>query len=305
MNYRRLVAAEKGKLKALREEVALLRRAMDQAPSMLSYWDSEQRCQLANAAYERWRGATPGALLGKTLSEVLGPAHAQIAPRIEAVLRGEAQRFEQETTDGHSGARRRSECAYLPDVEKGVTRGFFATETEIAERPKAEPAPAAATHDVLTGLPARLLLEDRIHCAIELAKRHRRRCGLMSIEVEGLRAEGGAPGDEVLREVARRLRASLRKSDTVARLGGDELHVLLPEVGQREVAAMVARRLLTILGRDPYAVSGASLVPTFAVGVALCPDDGADTAQLLSCAQTAQRAAKRQGKNEFAFYAQP
>jgi diguanylate cyclase (GGDEF)-like protein/PAS domain S-box-containing protein len=311
------VAGDKGKLKSLRDEVALLRSVIDKSPSMLAYWDTQQRCRFANAAYQQWFGVNPQALVGTTLDALLGPVYAQNLPYIQGALRGEVQHFEREIPDPKGGAPRYSQADYLPDVIDGVVRGFVVLVSDITERRQLElrlreaqeRAETIATHDVLTGLPNRVLLEDRIQHAVELAKRHKRRCGVMVLDLDEFKVvndtHGHPAGDAVLREVSRRLRATLRKSDTVARLGGDEFVVLLPEVGQRDVAAMVARRLVTVMSRDAVSIGERSLPLTLSLGVALYPDDGADMAELLAHADSALYEAKRGGRNQFAFFTAP
>src|ERR1044071_8349549 len=83
-------------------EHALLHQIVDRIPSMLAYWDAEQRCRFANRAYERWFGVSPEALIGKHLTELLGPLYKLNLPYIEGVLRGEPQEFEREIPDPES-----------------------------------------------------------------------------------------------------------------------------------------------------------------------------------------------------------
>ena len=121
-----------------RPEDPLLRRAVDKISAMLAYWDSSLCCRFANRAYERWFGVSPEALIGKHISELLGPLYALNLPYIEGALRGEPQEFEREIPDPAGGPPRHSLASYLPDVIDGVVRGFFVLVTDISEVKRAE-----------------------------------------------------------------------------------------------------------------------------------------------------------------------
>jgi PAS domain S-box-containing protein len=124
----------------LQTEYALIRRVVDSIPSMLAYWDSSLRCRFANRAYERWFGVTPESLIGKHISELLGPLYPLNRPYIEAALRGEAQEFEREIPDPGGGPARHSQANYIPDVADGVVRGFCALVTDVSALKRAESA---------------------------------------------------------------------------------------------------------------------------------------------------------------------
>ena len=117
----------------VRSSEGLLRIAVDKLPSMIAYWDADGRCRFANAAYERWFGVSPDALLGKHISELLGPIYALNLPHIEAALRGEFQAFEREIPDPAGGRPRHSLANYIPDVVDGKVQGFFVLVMDISE----------------------------------------------------------------------------------------------------------------------------------------------------------------------------
>jgi PAS domain S-box-containing protein len=116
----------------------LLRALVDHITAMVAYWDSAQRCRFANRAYERWFGVSPEALIGKHISELLGPLYALNLPYIEGALRGEPQEFEREIPDPAGGPSRHSLANYIPDVADGVVRGFFVLVTDISANKRAE-----------------------------------------------------------------------------------------------------------------------------------------------------------------------
>ena len=157
--------------------------------------------------------------------------------------------------------------------------------------------------DSLTSLPNRALFQDRLQQLILAAQREQRAFALLIMDLDHFKEVndtlGHPVGDRLLQEVAERLRAKLRESDTVARLGGDEFAVLLPTVTQPH-AAMAARMLLQAL-RTPVVVDGHSLQVDASIGVALFPEHGRDAHVLLQRADIAMYAAK-QANTGYAFY---
>jgi PAS domain S-box-containing protein len=119
-------------------ERELLRTIVDNVSAMLAYWDSSLRCRFANRAYQRWFGVTPESLIGKHISELLGPLHELNRPYIEGALRGEPQEFEREIPDPSGGPPRHSLANYIPDVVNGVVRGFFVLVSDISGIKRAE-----------------------------------------------------------------------------------------------------------------------------------------------------------------------
>ncbi|CAN5808636.1 hypothetical protein BH11MYX4_BH11MYX4_59890 [soil metagenome] len=117
---------------------ALVSVVADTVPGMLAYWDADQRCRYANAAYESWFGVKPADLIGKTLKELLGPIYERNLPYIEGALRGEAQTFEREIPDPHGGPPRFSLAQYVPDIADGRVRGFVVMVSDITERRQLE-----------------------------------------------------------------------------------------------------------------------------------------------------------------------
>jgi diguanylate cyclase len=142
-----------------------------------------------------------------------------------------------------------------------------------------------ARHDELTGLPNRRLLSDRYNQAVALAARHGRRVALLFLDLNGFKnindVHGHAAGDSILRQVAERLRACIRTSDTACRYGGDEFVVLLPELDRRESALAAARKIRARLA-VPCLVDGVEITVTASIGVAVYPVDGHQYGDLMS-----------------------
>ncbi len=157
-----------------------------------------------------------------------------------------------------------------------------------------------AAHDALTGLPGRVLFEERASQALSGASRYGRCLAVLFVDLDGFKqvndAHGHAAGDLLLRGVARRLAASVRASDTAARFGGDEFVILLDHLEGAQDAERVAASLVERLSR-PYALQRGPVEVTVSVGVACFPTDGRSVATLLRKADTAMYAAKRAGRS--------
>jgi diguanylate cyclase (GGDEF)-like protein len=167
---------------------------------------------------------------------------------------------------------------------------------------------ALAFHDPITGLPNRTLLGDRLEHDLAHARRHAQPLALLFLDLDNFKAVndacGHAEGDRLLAAVARRLSACLREEDTLARMGGDEFVVVLRNVGDSHRIAVVAQKLLDALAA-PFPVCAGEAAVGASIGVAVCPNDGADSATLLKNADTAMYHVKAAGKNGYQFFTSP
>jgi len=164
-----------------------------------------------------------------------------------------------------------------------------------------------AYHDGLTALPNRSLFNKLLSQAVSQAQRHQRQLAIAFIDLDRFKqindTLGHEAGDELLKEVARRLKACLRDSDTVARLGGDEFVVLLPELGEEKYAATVAEKIITTIAK-PFILIGQEFRVTASIGISTYPADGLDEQTLTKNADIAMYQAKEEGKNNFQFYSE-
>ncbi|MCM2357037.1 MAG: EAL domain-containing protein [Geobacteraceae bacterium] len=162
-----------------------------------------------------------------------------------------------------------------------------------------------AYNDPLTGLPNRGLLLNRLQQAVALASREERKVCLLFLDLDNFKdfndTQGHDFGDKLLREVAGRLAAGMRESDTLARLGGDEFVVVLTSVTGQECAAAAAQRILSAFSR-PFVIDGRQIYSSASIGIALYPDDGLDTESLFKCADTAMYHAKNEGRSHYRFF---
>jgi diguanylate cyclase (GGDEF)-like protein/PAS domain S-box-containing protein len=163
----------------------------------------------------------------------------------------------------------------------------------------------SAQHDFLTGLPNRMLLNDRVGQAIAFAVRHAQRVGVLFLDLDGFKhindSLGHAIGDKLLQSIATNLVDCVRSSDTVSRQGGDEFVVLISEVNELSDAAFAARRLLKAVAR-PHSIDQHDLHVTTSIGVSVYPDDGLDAETLIKNADTAMYQAKENGRQSYRFF---
>jgi len=164
-----------------------------------------------------------------------------------------------------------------------------------------------AMHDGLTGLPNRVMFDERLGRAIAQARRHERALAVLFVDMDRFKVIndtlGHEAGDFVLREAAQRLLDNLRAGDTVARLGGDEFVILLEEVTDPLYVGSVSRKLIEALA-SPFVIGGREYNVTASIGVSSFPEDGQDATTLLKHADVAMYRAKEKGKNAFEFYAE-
>ena len=162
-----------------------------------------------------------------------------------------------------------------------------------------------AQHDVLTDLPNRSLLTDRLTQAISLARRNHNQLAVMFLDLDGFKhindSLGHAIGDKLLQSVADRLSACVRKSDTVSRQGGDEFVILLPEVAHAADAAISAAKIISEL-KEPLNIGEQSLRVTVSIGISTYPDNGEDAETLIKNADTAMYQAKENGRQSYQFF---
>ncbi|MGA7181243.1 MAG: EAL domain-containing protein [Thiobacillaceae bacterium] len=164
-----------------------------------------------------------------------------------------------------------------------------------------------AHHDVLTGLPNRSLLKDRLVQAIALAHRQGKQLALLFMDLDQFKhindSLGHAAGDQLLQSVAQHLVGCVRQSDTVSRQGGDEFVLMLPNIEHAEDVALSAQKMLAAIAL-PHNIEGHELRIGVSIGISIYPDDGRDTATLIKNADTAMYHAKESGRNNYQFFQQ-
>ncbi|PIQ97653.1 MAG: hypothetical protein COV67_03155 [Nitrospinae bacterium CG11_big_fil_rev_8_21_14_0_20_56_8] len=196
-----------------------------------------------------------------------------------------------------------------PFIEKtrtlSILKLFAARAGVELERKRAEDLiRSMAYHDALTGLPNRVLLNDRLSMALAQAQRNNRMMAILYVDFDGFKSindtYGHNIGDLLLQGVADRFRKTVRKEDTVARLGGDEFILLMPVIHSTKDAASLARKLIENT-RPPIQCENHSLGITLSIGISIFPQDGDDTKTLLKAADDALYVAKSSGRDQFQF----
>jgi diguanylate cyclase (GGDEF)-like protein/PAS domain S-box-containing protein len=191
------------------------------------------------------------------------------------------------------------------DADGKAVRMTGTSENITARKLAEERAEFLATRDTLTGLPNRMLLNDRLEQGIAGAARAKSRLAFMFIDLDRFKnindSLGHHVGDELLKQVAARLASCVRATDTVARLGGDEFAVILEDLKDEEGAQTVAESMITALAA-PIFTGNLQLNTSCSIGIGMFPEDGRDSATLMKNADAAMYHAKEKGRNNYQFF---
>jgi diguanylate cyclase (GGDEF)-like protein/PAS domain S-box-containing protein len=195
--------------------------------------------------------------------------------------------------------------APIHDREGQATGAVIVFRDVSTDRALALQVTHSAEHDFLTGLPNRMLLNDRISHAIAGAPRHKHKVAVLFLDLDGFKhindSLGHPIGDKLLQSIAKRLVDCVRGADTVSRQGGDEFVVLLSEVEKSEDATISARRMLKAVA-EAHSIEQHDLHVTTSIGVSVYPDDGLDAETLIKNADTAMYQAKEHGRQSYQFF---
>ena len=265
---------------------------------------------LLNLQAEKKFGYRRGELLGQKMKNIIPEGFAE---RLVAdALRSTEDALAQQIDTGIEITGRRKNGSEFP-IEIMLSplegaEGILVTAAirDITTRKKADAQMIhSAQHDFLTGLPNRMLLNDRVGQAILLARRHGTKVAVLFLDLDGFKhindSLGHTIGDKLLQSVANRLLSCVRTSDTVSRQGGDEFVVLLSEVEKTEDTAIAARRMLQAVA-EAHAIDKHDLHVTSSIGVSVYPDDGLDAETLIKGADTAMYQAKENGRQSYQFF---
>jgi diguanylate cyclase (GGDEF)-like protein/PAS domain S-box-containing protein len=196
-------------------------------------------------------------------------------------------------------------AAPIHDRAGGVIGGVLVFHDVSEARRLASRLAHQAQHDALTDLPNRTLFVDRLTQALARATRRQETVALLFLDLDHFKTAndmyGHTTGDTLLRQVAERIRANLRASDSAARLGGDEFVILLPNADDANGIANVAEKIRAAISA-PYFVNGNEVVIGVSIGISQSPGDGTDAAALLKNADMAMYDAKARGRNKFQFF---
>lgn len=291
----------------LESALAEIRATLEISP-VATFFMKRLKVVWTNAMGNQLLGYGPAELVGLSARELYLTedeyrnliAKAEAVLKSGAVFRGDVHLRRK---DGKVILARMAAKAIAPwDMQKGVV---WTLEDVTEQRADAARIAFLAHHDQLTGLPNRLLLADRVKIALAQTQRNKLQCAVMFLDLDRFKTIndtlGHAVGDELLIEVARRLRSQVRDSDTVARLGGDEFVVVLPGIKGRDDVERVAEKIRTALAA-PYTLGSHAVNTTPSIGVALFPDHGDNADALFKCADEAMYDVKGAGRNAYRFF---
>lgn len=289
-------------------ELRLYGTVFTHAAEGMTITDSASRIIAVNPAFCAITGYTPEDVLGRT------PAVLNSGRQSESFYRDMWQTLKEiGQWQGEIWNRRKDGGVFpewlsitaVPD-ESGESGNYIGVFIDISERKQSEERiHHLAHHDALTGLPNRLLLEDRLEQGLLKSKRALRNMAVIFIDLDRFKnindTLGHAVGDDLLIQAAQRGLQVLRDTDTLCRQGGDEFVVVLPELETRQDAAHVCQKLLAALCQ-PYLLAGHELTVSASAGIALYPEDGESASELLRKADAAMYRAKEEGRNTFCFF---
>ncbi len=281
--------------------------ALSNMSQALLLFDDRARLVICNRRYLEMYRLPPGsAAPGTSLADLLRERAAA------GTFQGDPQEHVEASLQLIAGRQAASHFSELPDgrtinevVRAMPGGGWVVTHEDVTEQREAEKKIAhMARHDSLTDLPNRTLLQDELARAVAGLSRNER-VAVLYLDLDQFKGIndtlGHAVGDELLKEVAARLSASIGKRDAVARVGGDEFAIIQTDIREPTDAAALARRIGDAI-RLPYDLRGHAVVTDASIGIALAPDDGREPNELLKNADMALYGAKAGGRSTFRFF---
>lgn len=297
------------------EERVLARKVFESASEAIIIADRRRRVVDVNPAFTRLSGYRRQEVIdsdcaliacqpvdGETPAQPLSVDPLQIWDQVDKRGAWEGECWDRHK-DGNPYLRRLSINAILDT--RGQVSHYVGVFTDITDQKLTEEQLIRlAYHDALTGLPNRTLLTDRLGHDLALARRHENPLAVLFLDLDRFKpindTFGHDVGDALLVQIAKRLKAEVRDSDTVARIAGDEFVLILPDLDRAEIGE-VARRILTMLGQ-PLMIRGHPLGIGASIGIAVYPEDGRDVGTLLKHADLAMYQAKLAGRNDYRFF---
>lgn len=305
-----VLARQRAVANALRSSEALFRATFHQAAMGIAHVSPDGRILRANDKFCRMLGYDEEALRARTLFDLSDPesrdeARQFLAHRLSAYSPVFAPEIEKPYRRQDGTVLWVCEALGVVKDARGRPDFLVAVAQDITARKDLEARLSHdALHDALTGLPNRVLFQDRLVQVLESARRRGGLAAVLYVDLDGFKAvndsHGHAAGDVLLQQVAQRLEGCVRAEDTVSRFGGDEFGVALAVLSQPQDCEAVALKVIAALS-TPFVVEDRECRISASVGAALFPSHGADPATLIACADQAMYAAKRLGKNRFSW----
>ncbi|MBI5919198.1 MAG: EAL domain-containing protein [Nitrosomonadales bacterium] len=294
--------------KAATAQLALVAKVFESSHEAIVITHADFHIVSTNQAFTTITGYLEGEVRGHTPVSLLMPGHAEA---LSHLLRAEIESHGY--WQGEVQGRRRDGTEYpawltvtCVSGEAGERLNYIGIFSDISERKLTEQRIQHLAHfDVLTDLPNRLLLRDRLEQAMLHAERSQEKLAVLFLDIDHFKAIndtlGHSAGDRLLQLVAQRLQEQVRKQDTVCRQGGDEFILVLLGV-DAEGAAQVAQKILRAVSAS-YLVEAHELRITLSIGISLYPDHTSNIDELIKFADTAMYSAKENGRNNYQLYA--
>jgi diguanylate cyclase (GGDEF)-like protein/PAS domain S-box-containing protein len=280
-----------------------LRAIADNLPVLISYINQDERYEFANATFQAWVGIDPAAMIGRTMRDLVGPVlYGERQPYMRAALEGQRISFDIHSTA--LGVTRHLQTQYIPDLRPdGSVAGFYGISIDVtAQKAVERELGLLARFDALTGLANRFQFNEKLSEALARCQRSGRALALMFLDIDHFKrindTLGHAVGDGALKEFARRLRRTVRATDTVARLAGDEFVVILEGLHSEDEPRLIAAKILAEVNH-PFVLGECRLAVTTSVGIACTGTGRVTAAELLARADKALYEAKAAGRNKY------
>ncbi len=290
------------------DKLRLLAKVFESSSEAIVITDAGNHIITVNAAFTQLTGYTPEEVLGRNPGMLSAGHESKEFFRDMWHAINEIGHWQGEIWD-----RRKDGGLYpkwltidvLHDEYQAITH-YIGAFSDISERKVTEERIRhLAQHDILTGLPNRILFSDRLEQAIANASRHQKRLALLFIDLDHFKnindSMGHHYGDLLLQEMARRLQSLLRESDVVCRQGGDEFILILQDIRTAEEVAHIAEKLVSSLSL-PVQLKDNEVTISSSIGIALYPEDGNDEQTLISNADVAMYHAKQSGRSQYQFF---
>jgi len=299
---------ERDKRKEAETKTVKLSRALEHAADSVFITDSQGCIEYVNNAFEKITQYKSQEVIGKNASVISSNKHdvGFFENMWNTILEGKEYRdiFINRKKDGVAYYEEKT-ITPLRDAA-GIISSFVSVGKDITERMQTqERLHFLAHHDILTELPNRAMLIERLNHALDHMELNNMTLAVMFLDLDRFKVIndtlGHNIGDLLLQQVADRLRTCMRKTDTVARIGGDEFVVLLEDIGDSEHISNVASNVIETL-EQPFDLEGREVFVTSSIGISVYPHDGLESNALLKNADTAMYRAKDHGRNNYQFY---
>ncbi len=321
LEKRRLQEENKSIQLRLEESESLHRFIVNNSPDMIYLLDQEGKFAFVNERIETLLGFQQDEIIGEHFSKLIFPddlehAHCTFNERRTGnrATKSVEIRLRCKDCDSPRYFESRSVPIELSSIgvytidhaEKKEFIGTYGVARDITERKQAEELiKHQLYHDLLTNLPNRTLFRDRLNMALAQSKRSGKRVAVLYLDMDRFKiindSLGHFVGDELLQQVAHRLKTGLREADTLARVGGDEFNLLIPEIVSEVDARSLAKKILSLFS-DSFHIGDEEIFVSFSIGISLFPDHGDTREALIKNADIAMYQVKYSGKNGYAFY---